>query len=968
MVILSTSDTEHGMCFIDTCNIDGETNLKTMNALECTKMVTSLTDVSKVSATIECENPNPSLYTFSGSLDTNHSDAKVSINVSNVLLRGCILRQTKQVFGVVIFTGHDTKLMKNAASAPFKVSYLMKTMNRCLFLVFAFQALICATNTVMSKQFMDKYGKDMVYATAPVIRENEKFRDYNFNEDLELGIGFEVETWLTFIVAYSNLIPISLYVALEVVKLFQVVLIDNDIEMYHPATDTPTNARTSNLVEELGQVKFIFSDKTGTLTCNVMEFACASIRGKKYHTVGNYENSTFIDDSVFKKLSQSSDEEDKKDFECNHMFWKLLAVCHNVLPEYPDDDEGNLDKVKYQASSPDEAALVMAANKMGYQFCKGTPVLYQVVNKLTGENEQWEILATIEFNSTRKRMSIIARSPEGKILLLTKGADNIIIERLKKEGSHLSDLDTTNQHLSDFAEVGLRTLCLAYREISQSEYDKFASDWHKASVALTARDELQEAIAEDFERDLTLIGATAIEDKLQDGVPEAIETLAEAGIKLWVLTGDKQETAINIGFSCKLLTQDMSIHILSGCGTVAELKQHIMLVLMNDVDGGASPATRHAIVIDGATLTLALNEEVRNEFLEFGLLCDVCVCCRVSPKQKAEVVKLVKDNLTNPPVITLAIGDGANDVSMIQAAHIGIGISGLEGMQAVRASDFSVGQFRFLVRLLLVHGSWAYKRIAKFILFYFYKNMANVLTEYFFAFQAAFSGQILFADWLALGYNALYSSFGCIFGFCLDQDVSAKTILSQPRAYEFSMYGMGFDMKQFANWMMIALLHASICYYIPMFFMNTAIDDKGMVFGHWFHGTTSFICLIFVLHCRMALMVYSWNYMVKLAIVISISFFLITFCILCTKFMSTDPLAWQEEMLGMFVLLFSNPKMYLCVLVTMVAAVIPDIVGKFVTSNYFPLPHNILHEREVGWTEEGWKKPKDKNNQVTPKD
>jgi len=889
------------------------------------------------------------------------AQGKLSVGVSNVLLRGCILRQTKCVYGIAVFTGHDTKLMKNAAAAPFKDSYLMKMMNRCLIIVFAFQAAICMVNTIYARIFKDTNGDSMVYATNQYVLGTPAIADFNFNLKLELGIGFELESFLTFVVAYANLVPISLYVALEIVKLFQVVLIDNDLEIYHAATNTPTVAHTSNLVEELGQVRFIFSDKTGTLTCNVMEFACASICGQKFHTIGNYENSTFLTEKVYSGMEAGSPMH-----KTQTLFWQLLSVCHNVLPEYPEDDDGNMDKIKYQASSPDEAALVMAAKEVGFQFAKGTPLLYQIKNTHSGVTEKWEILATIEFNSTRKRMSIITRSPEGKILLFTKGADNIIIDRLDPNAEHLSPLKVTMEHLGDYAEIGLRTLCLAYKEVSEEEYATFEKDWSSALLAIEAREEIQDAISEEFEKGLTLIGATAIEDKLQDGVPEAIETLAEAGIKLWVLTGDKQETAINIGFSCRLLAQDMNIHILSGAATVAELKQHLTEIMLNQVKENKEDV-RHAIVIDGATLTLALTEDVRMEFLNFGLLCDVCICCRVSPKQKAEVVKLVKDNLTNPPVITLAIGDGANDVSMIQAAHIGIGISGQEGMQAVRASDFSIAQFRFLERLLTVHGSWAYKRVAKFILFYFYKNMANVLTEYFFAFQTGFSGQILFADWLSIGYNAAYSSFGCIFGFCLDQDVNKKSISKYPRLYEFSMFGQGFDMLQFATWMGVALWHGAICYFIPSGFMYSAVEGpgSGQVYGHWFHGTTSFVALLIIVHFKMSIMIYCWNYMVKRAIWVTLGIFAFSFYILCTYWFSTT---WgmQQEMLGFTSLLFTSKRFYLCLVITSVTAIIPDIAIKYYTVMYMPQPHHILHEHEMGFSNGEYKKVKVVGGAVTP--
>jgi len=248
LVILSTTDQEHGLCYIDTCNIDGETNLKTMNSLEHYKTTVELSDLSKIDAKVECEAPNASLYTFSGSLALSPtSEDRISIGVSNVLLRGCVLRQTKDVYGVAIFTGHDTKLMMNASAAPFKVSYLMRMMNKCLLIAFAFQGGMCLSNTLLSLLWRDETGKFVTYINNPETTEAQK--NFNFADKSEMDIGFVPETYLTMLIAYGNLIPISLYVGLEIVKLFQVVLIDSDKEMYHEDTNTPAQARTSNLVE-----------------------------------------------------------------------------------------------------------------------------------------------------------------------------------------------------------------------------------------------------------------------------------------------------------------------------------------------------------------------------------------------------------------------------------------------------------------------------------------------------------------------------------------------------------------------------------------------------------------------------------------------------------------------------------------------------------------------------------------------
>ena len=261
-----------------------------------------------------------------------------------------------------------------------------------------------------------------------------------------------------------------------------------------------------------------------------------------------------------------------------------------------------------------------AANKVGFKFFKGTPVLYQMVNEHTGETETWEIFNVIEFNSTRKRMSIICKTPEGKILLLTKGADNVIMERLDREKKMMSEIEPTSKHLDAFAEIGLRTLCLAYKELTEEEYNTFQKKYHQASISLTDREAKQDVLSDELEKGLVLIGATAIEDKLQDGVPEAIETLATAGIKIWVLTGDKQETAINIAFSCKLFTNQMNIHILSGAKNATELKAKIMDIMMREV-GGGDPTVQHAIVIDGATLTMALCDAVKMEVSEASRNC-----------------------------------------------------------------------------------------------------------------------------------------------------------------------------------------------------------------------------------------------------------------------------------------------------------------------------------------------------------
>jgi phospholipid-transporting ATPase len=443
-------------------------------------------------------------------------------------------------------------------------------------------------------------------------------------------------------------------------------------------------------------------------------------------------------------------------------FLEMMAVCHGVIPEKV---PGAPDGIAYQSASPDETALVEGVRKLGFFFNSRKPK--GVTVNINGIIHAYEILAVNEFNSTRKRMSVLIRNQSGQLKILVKGADTVIFERLVQNDPNLV---ITNKHLGIYATEGYRTLCLASRDVTEEEYISWKSTFDEASVSLDNRSDKLEKAAELIEKDLKLLGATAIEDKLQDGVPETISVLMKAGIKLWVLTGDKQETAINIGCSSKVITPSMEVLICNE-DTLEDTKKNLesslkrVLASMPKTDpyinmswwkrfkrnikqsdrgkfskSYGDDANAMVLVIDGKTLTHALDKSLSKVFLQLALLCKSVICCRVSPLQKALVVKLVRNNVAR--TVTLAIGDGANDVTMIQAANVGIGISGLEGLQAARSADFSIGQFRFLQKLLLVHGGWSYSRISKVIVFSFYKNFTLYLIQLWYATNNQFSGSV----------------------------------------------------------------------------------------------------------------------------------------------------------------------------------------------------------------------------------
>ncbi|GAA5879366.1 hypothetical protein JCM1840_006023, partial [Sporobolomyces johnsonii] len=704
LVILSSSEPE-GLCYIETSNLDGETNLKIKQAHRSTANLLSPVSISQLSGQIRSEQPNNSLYTFEATLSMSSAGMAASKDIplgpDQILLRGAQLRNTAWLYGVVIFTGHETKLMRNATAAPIKRTAMERMVNvQILFLLGILLALSigCAIGSTVRNHFSADQMWYLLYGA----------------DSQAVSAGSFIKDILTFILTLNNLIPISLIVTMEVVKFQQAAFINSDLDMYYAPTDTPALCRTSSLVEELGQIEYIFSDKTGTLTCNQMEFRQCSIGGIPYADVVEESKNGEVFSFAQMRDNLTSGHETAAIID---EFLTLLATCHTVIPEMKDE------KIVYQASSPDEAALVSGADVLGYTFKTRKP--QSVFVSVNGREKEYQVLNILEFNSTRKRMSSIIRTPDGKIKLYCKGADTVIFERLASEGQVFTE--TTSNHLEEYATEGLRTLCIAMREIPEDEYKKWVGIYDKAAATINGRTEALDKAAEIIERDLFLLGATAIEDKLQEGVPDTIYTLQQAGIKIWVLTGDRQETAINIGLSCRLISESMSLVIVNEDNALdtRDFLTKRLEAVKNSRNAGDFEEL--ALVIDGKSLSFALEKELSKTFLELAVMCKAVVCCRVSPLQKALVVKLVKKNLK---AILLAIGDGANDVSMIQAAHVGVGISGVEGLQAARSADVAISQFRFLKKLLLVHGTWSYQRLSKLILYSFYKNIALYMTGF----------------------------------------------------------------------------------------------------------------------------------------------------------------------------------------------------------------------------------------------
>jgi phospholipid-transporting ATPase len=923
LVLLASSEPE-GLCYIETANLDGETNLKIKQAIPETADFVSPAELARLGGKIRSEQPNSSLYTYEATLTiaAGGGEKELPLQPDQLLLRGATLRNTPWIHGVVVFTGHETKLMRNATATPIKTTAVERMVNKQILMLVIILICLSIVSSIGDVIIQSRQRNSLDYLKLEAFNGAKQFfRDL-----------------LTYWVLYSNLVPISLFVTIEIVKYYTGTLIDSDLDIYYEPTDTPANCRTSSLVEELGQIEYIFSDKTGTLTCNVMEFKQSSIAGIQYADEIPEDRRATVEDGIevgihdFKALERNRQTHHSREIIKN--FLTLLSTCHTVIPERG----GEKGAIKYQAASPDEGALVEGAVLLGYKFIARKP--RAVIIEVDGREQEYEILAICEFNSTRKRMSTIFRTPEGKIVCYTKGADTVILERLAKDNNPY--VETTLTHLEEYAAEGLRTLCLAYREIPENEFQEWWQIFNTAQTTVSGNraDELDKA-AELIEHDLTLLGATAIEDKLQDGVPDTIATLQSAGIKVWVLTGDRQETAINIGMSCKLISEDMSLLIINE-ETKDATRDNIrkkFQAITSQSQGGQHEMDVLALVIDGKSLTYALERDLEKEFLDLAVKCKAVICCRVSPLQKALVVKLVKRHLKS---ILLAIGDGANDVSMIQAAHVGVGISGMEGLQAARSADISIGQFRYLRKLLLVHGAWSYQRVSKVILYSFYKNIAMFMTQFWYSFQNAFSGQIIYESWTLTFYNVFFTAAPPFVIGIFDQFVSARLLDRYPQLYRLSQSGVFFRMHSFWSWVANGFYHSLILYFgSQAIILYDWPQWDGRNAGHWVWGTASYTANLATVLLKASLITNIWTKYTFLAIPGS---FLLWFILMPIYAIVAPKAGISHEYIGVIERLFPDPRFWAMVVVLPPLCLVRDFAWKYAKRMYFPQAYHHVQE------------------------
>ncbi|KAJ7400717.1 putative phospholipid-transporting ATPase VD [Pitangus sulphuratus] len=1130
MVLLYSSDLD-GICYIETAGLDGETNLKQRQVVKGYAEQVSEIDPEEFSSRIECESPNNNLSRFRGFVEHSDTD-RVALSKDNLLLRGCTVRNTEAVVGIVVYAGHETKAMLNNSGPHYKRSKLERRVNTDILWCVLLLILMCLTGAIGHGIWLTRYS-EIPFFNIP--------KPDGKSVPPILG-GFYM--FWTMIILLQVLIPVSLYVSIEIVKLGQIYLIQNDIDFYHEKTDSTIQCRALNIAEDLGQIQYIFSDKTGTLTENKMVFRRCSIAGREYcheenakrlesyqemhsededsadcqcgssaHTSewhrhncravceplnrksvnrlsGSYpafireggagggpqsghmafsspiETDVIPDAQLLEKFSQisfhsyqqSEEASSKLSLETMYItdFFLALAICNTVVVSVPhqprqkmrlsslgrmpiksledirqmfqrlsvrrlsssplpsvkesssespssfvrklsifkmklaspalngatqragephntDSPENSqvpqeldtvnvaagcepsnavssielspLPKLYYEAESPDEAALVHAARAYKCVLQSRTPdqvtVDFGGLGSLT-----FQLLHILPFDSLRKRMSVVVRHPiSNKVVVYTKGADSVMMDLLRTASEEIEEKrikERTQQHLDDYARRGLRTLCIAKKVMSDAEYAEWLNHHFLAETSIDNREKLLLESATRLETDLTLLGATGIEDRLQEGVPDTIQALRKAGIKIWMLTGDKRETAVNIAYACKLLEPDDRIFTLkSQSRDVCAL---VMSKILEDIQKNASakkkprqklgnvsaspstqaPGFSAGLVIDGRTLEHVLHDSLQNIFLELTEKCRAVVCCQATPLQKSVLVKLVRSKLE---AMTLAVGDGANDVSMIQVADIGVGISGQEGMQAVMASDFAVSQFRHLRKLLLVHGHWCYTRLTNMVLYYFYKNVTYVNLLFWYQFFCGFSGTSMTDYWILILFNLLFTSVPPIIYGVLDKDVSAEILMQLPQLYTMSQKSVAYLPSTLWITLLDAFYQSLVCFFVPYFtYYDSDIDI--LSFGNPINTAALFTILFHLLiECKSVTWIHT---VVIVGSILCYFIFTLAFGATCKTHNPRSNSYWIMEKH------MTDPVFYLVFLLTTCVALLPRYLLRVLQGTLFP--------------------------------
>ncbi|KAJ2942708.1 hypothetical protein O0L34_g2178 [Tuta absoluta] len=932
-LVLLCSAGEQGKCFVTTANLDGETNLKTLRVPP--PLVGYSPDILPQGMKIEVPHPEADLYTFYGRIEIpGHSS--LAVTTDNLMLRGSRVKNTEWAIGCAVYTGEETKLALNSKYSGNKFSSCELAINGFL-VCFIFLLILEMCVSLAFKIIIERSGPGHEVYLGPGTPQPAPFS--SLMQDL-----------FSFLLLYYYIIPMSLYVTIELYKFVGALFIGWDQELCCEETGRPALANTSDLNEELGQVEVLFSDKTGTLTKNLMVFKTCSVKGVVYEErdgrlydmerlhdpvdIGQTDIKFFFTILALCHSVQISSEEMRKlsarlsaNFQLKSFFKKKTKksapngtttvtidgeTLNNIMQE-------NKCHIEYQASSPDEKALVEVAARAGATFLgeDGNTMLVKV-----GEfTEMYERLQVIEFTSERKRMSVIVRDKDGKIWLFCKGAENAVFPLCKNAAM----VDTIERDIDFFANRGLRTLAVAYRQVSDEDYENIT----RAINQLDGKSaEALQQVTQQYrvlENNLTLLGATGVEDCLQDDVADTLAALKRAGIRIWVLTGDKVETAINVAKSCNHMSEnDRQLTILNVCDEES-LQAH--LAECNSIARETSYRDM-TLVVDGTSMSQILDTKYVPIFVDISLKCNAVLCCRLSPIQKAEIVKIIKNSPEHP--VTAAMGDGANDISMIQEAHVGIGIFGREGHQAARSADFAFTKFSSIKKVLLVMGHWYYQRLATLIHYFFYKNLVLGNLMLFFQTYSHFSTQSMFDSMYLTCFNLFFTSVPCFILSVTEQRWPSSLLVQNPTLYREIRKNRLMGWRHFVAWCCSSVYHSLLIFFFTVLFVQSSVvSTDGKNLDLWMFGAVQFHMMVVVTNLKLWLQARYQTFILIASIVLSIILY-----VAFNTFYSAVYLQVDGDVLGTYLRLLSSFSFWMLNLLLIVACFIPDYLLRLMSDKW----------------------------------
>ncbi|KAL7399090.1 hypothetical protein ABVT39_020122 [Epinephelus coioides] len=767
MIFLRTSE-RNGSCFLRTDQLDGETDWKLRLPVACTQRLPTAADLLQIRSYVYAEEPNIDIHNFVGTFTREDGDPPVneSLSIENTLWASTVVA-SGTVVGVVIYTGKELRSVMNTSNPRHKVGLFDLEVN-CLTKILFVALVVVSLVMVALQHFAGRWYLQI-------------FR---------------------FLLLFSNIVPISLRVNLDMGKMVFSWMIKKDSKI------PGTMVRASTIPEQLGRISYLLTDKTGTLTQNEMVFRRLHLGTVAY----GMDSMDEVQSHVFSAYTQPTHDlpasrapaatKVRKTISSRvHEAVKAIALVHNVTPVY--EANGVTDQAEaeqhyedtcrvYQASSPDEVSLVQWTESVGLTLVGRDQSSIQLRTP-TGQILNFTILQIFPFTYESKRMGIIVRDEStGEITFYMKGADVVMAGIVQYN-------DWLEEECGNMAREGLRVLVVSKKSLTEEQYQDFEARYVQAKLSVHDRSLKVATVIESLEMEMELLCLTGVEDQLQTDVRPTLEILRNAGIKVWMLTGDKLETATCTAKNAHLITRNQDIHIFRPVTTRGEA--HLELNAFR---------RKHdcALVISGDSLEVCL-KYYEYEFMELACQCPAVVCCRCTPTQKAQIVRLLQERTGK---LTCAVGDGGNDVSMIQEADCGVGVEGKEGKQASLAADFSVTQFQHLGRLLMVHGRNSYKRSAALSQFVIHRSLCISAMQAVFSSVFYFASVPLYQGFLTIGYSTVYTMFP-VFSLVLDKDVKSEVAMLYPELYKDLLKGRPLSFKTFLIWVLISIYQGSIIMY-----------------------------------------------------------------------------------------------------------------------------------------------------------